>query len=302
MDILSKSITQTEFNQTISEKEITENKNKVKIKNLVLSGGGINGIAHIGALFALSELGYLNKIETFAGTSVGSLIISLYILGYEPAELYDFIKLFDLSKLKNLSIMNIHLFGLDTGSKMEYVIKRLIQGKGFDENIKLKELFDLKKKKLIFTTVCINTMEIYYISHETHPDLPLYLAIRMSISIPFIYCPIHYKEHLFIDGGCLDNYPISVFKHEKENTIGILLTDSKNKIDKIENLETYILRVLQCIMEGMAFNCKKGFENSTIDIEVESISLTNYDIGDEKKDTLFMKGYNTIIINKKKFC
>lgn len=275
--------------------------NSPLIKNIVLSGGGINGIAHIGALYAIHELKCLNAIETFAGTSIGCLIMSLYILGYDPSELYDFIKLFDLSKLKNISILNIHSFGLDTGSKMEYVIKRLIKGKNIDENIKLKELFDLKKKKLIFTTVCINTNEICYISHETHPELPLYLAIRMSISIPFIYSPIQYENNLYVDGGLLDNYPISLFKNDLSNTMGIQLIGSKNKIDKIDNLETYILRILQCIMEGMTLNSKKGFENHTIDINIESINLTNYDINDDMKDDLFMKGYKSILINKRKF-
>jgi hypothetical protein len=54
-------------------------------------------------------------------------------------------------------------------------------------------------------------------------------------------------------------------------------------------------------MEGMTFNSKKGFEGCTIDINVDSINLANYDINDSKKDLLFMKGYSTILANKEKF-
>lgn len=272
------------------------NANSIKnIKNLVLCGGGIKGIAHIGALYALDTLKYLNKIKEFAGTSVGGLIITLYVLGYSPAELYDFIKLFDLKKLKNISIFNIHLFGLDVGSKFEYTIKRLIKCKGHSENITMKELYDKTNLKITLVTVCLNTMEICHISHETFPELEVYLAIRMTTSIPFIYTPVIYNNRLYVDGGCMDDYPISIFKNELSETIGLLIINSQNKIDKIDNLETYTLRVLECMMVGLACKLNKGYESNTIEIHVENINFINYDINDETKDLLFIQGFKSII-------
>ncbi|QKF93939.1 patatin-like phospholipase [Fadolivirus algeromassiliense] len=287
------------ISDTSDDKLNTENKNdtqdiKYKTK-LVLSGGGIKGIAHIGCLYALDKIKCLDKITDFSGTSVGSLIMSLYVLGYTPSELYDFIKLFNLAKLKNISIMNINLFGLDTGSRIEYVIKRLIKGKTSKEDITLQELYEIKKKNMTFTTFCLNTMEVVYISHTTHPDIPLYLAIRMSISIPFIYCPVEYKGYYYVDGGIFDNYPINIFKNEINNTIGILLVDSKDVIEKINDLETYVLRVIQSMMIGMSINSKNGYENNTVEVHVESINIVNYEINEEMKDELFIKGYKSIM-------
>jgi len=281
-------------NEHIETENIKEEIKKHK-RNLVLCGGGIKGIAHIGVLYALDKLQCLDKFEELTGTSVGGLIVALYALGYSPVELYEFIKLFNLGKLKNISIMNIPLFGLDVGDKFEYVIKRLIKSKGLNENITLKELYEKTKKTLILVTVCLNTMEICYLSHLTFPELPIYLAIRMSTSIPFIYCPVSYKEKLYIDGGCLDNYPISIYKDNLKETVGILLIDSKDTIDKIDNLETYILRVLQCMMIGMFINLKKGYENCTVEVHVESINFSDYDINDQKKDELFIKGYKAVM-------
>lgn len=278
------------------EETKVEIKEEIKHKtNLVLCGGGIKGIAHIGVLYALDKLQCLDKFQELAGTSVGGLIVALYALGFSPVELYEFIKLFNLGKLKNISIMNIPLFGLDIGDKFEYVIKRLIKSKGLNENITLKELYDKTKKTLILVTVCLNTMEICYLSHDTFPDLPIYLAIRMSTSIPFIYCPVTYNGSMYIDGGCLDNYPISIYKDKLKETLGILLIDSKDKIEKIDNLETYILRVLQCMMIGMFLNLKKGYENCTIEVHVESINFSDYDINDSMKDELFIKGYKSVM-------
>lgn len=292
----TKEIIENDNNNDTKNDSNNDNKKEIKYKTkLVLSGGGIKGIAHIGVLYALDKIKCLEKITEFSGTSVGSLIMSMYVLGYTPAELYDFIKLFNLGKLKNISIMNIHLFGLDTGSRIEYVIKRLIKGKKLNENITLKELYEIKKKKMLFTTFCLNTMEVFYISHETHPDLPLYLAIRMSISIPFIYCPVEYNGHFYVDGGIFDNYPMNVFKDDIDNTIGILLVDSKDTIEKINDLETYVLRVIQSMMIGMSINAKNGYEKNTIEIHVESINIVNYEIDDVKKDQLFIKGYKSLM-------
>ena len=57
----------------------------------------------------------------------------------------------------------------------------------------------------------------------------------MTTSIPFIFCPVSYKNKLYVDGGCMDSYPISIFKNDLSETFGILLIDSQNIIDKIDN-------------------------------------------------------------------
>ena len=268
-------------------------KNKTIKKILVLSGGGIRGIAHIGALQALQELNILANIEVFAGASVGALVIALYLIGYEPNELREFIIKFDLAKLKIMNMMGfLANFGIDPGTNIEYLIKRLIQSKNLNQDITLLELFDITKKKLIFSTVCVNTKEICYLSHENFPDLELWKAVRMSISIPFYYTPISYLGKIYIDGGCMDNYPIELFKNNLEEVIGIYLIENKDEIDKLQDIETYALRVLQCFLEGVTLKSKKGYEKYTIAINLDSISLIDYNINSEIKQKLYQQGYD----------
>jgi len=270
------------------------NKNDKNI--LVLSGGGIKGIAYIGALQALKDLKYLENIKIFAAASVGALIVSIYILGYEPKEMYEFIKQFDLSKMKSIDITNVlNYYGLDTGSNIEYVIKRLIRAKNYSEDITLRELFDHTNKKMIFTTVCVNNAQLCYLSHDTHPFLPLYKAIRMSMSIPIYYTPVKYDNKLYIDGGCIDNYPIHLFNNRLEKVIGIYLVDRLDEIENIKNIETYILRMVQCLMKGATFNSKKGYDKWTIDIHLESLNLVDYGISLQKKRDMYDIGYKTVI-------
>jgi predicted acylesterase/phospholipase RssA len=53
-------------------------------------------------------------------------------------------------------------------------------------------------------------MDLCYLSHENYPELELWMAIRMSSSFPFYFCPILYKNKYYIDGGAWDNYPCVV--------------------------------------------------------------------------------------------
>ena len=276
-------------------------------KVLVLSGGGIKGVAYIGVFLALDELGYLDKFETYAGTSVGSLVIAMYLTGYKPMEIYEFIMKFDLNKLKspNEKPFLQHFLsndktkpecvGLDKGLNIEYLMKRLIQGKKLNPNITLIELYEMTKKKIIFPTVCINTMEICYLTHETYPDLPLFKAVRMSAAIPIMYTAVKYGNYHYIDGGCIDNFPIKIFDSELDKVLGVCLIEKKEIINEFNSIETLLVRIIQCIFEGMTYNSKKGYEKYTVSIDIEPTSMIDYGLSKEKKYELFLKGYNSIL-------
>ena len=54
---------------------------------LALAGGGVKGAAHIGVIKALEENDI--KIDTIAGTSIGSIVASLYAMGYQPEKMLE---------------------------------------------------------------------------------------------------------------------------------------------------------------------------------------------------------------------
>ncbi len=55
--------------------------------NLVFEGGGIRGIAYVGALEVLDETKILPGIERVAGTSAGAIAALTVSLGYKPTEI-----------------------------------------------------------------------------------------------------------------------------------------------------------------------------------------------------------------------
>ncbi len=73
---------------------------------IALSGGGIRGIAHAGALKALEDNGI--KTDVIGGTSSGSLVASLYAMGYSPYYIYILFKRYakDMVEMNGGSIIS----------------------------------------------------------------------------------------------------------------------------------------------------------------------------------------------------
>lgn len=283
--------------------DIINNYNKVdlcgdikKKTKLVLSGGGIKGIAHVGALQALYDYGCLENINTIAGTSIGALIGTLLIIGYTPKDLYDFIMIFDMTKMGGLKAENfLDKFGLDDGAKILTVIKTMFKNKGFSEDITFKELYDKVKKKLIMTVTCINDKKAYYYSVDTYPNMTVLKALRMSISIPIYFTPIEHEGHTYVDGGCIDNYPMQLFMDNLEEVIGIYISDVKDYVEKIENLEDTLIHTILSMIEGISCNSLKGFEKYSIKINLSKISLMDFNLNKQKKQEIFDIGYDAFL-------
>lgn len=274
----------------------------MKYKILVLSGGGVSGIMHLGAVKYLED-NNLVDIDTYICSSVGSIIGSLLSVGYKAQELYDFIYNFDMSILRDIEITNLLFkYGLDDGTKLNIFIKKLLSYKTGNENITFGELYKKYNKKLIITATCLNDNKLYYFSYENEPDMCISKAVRMSVSIPFIFTNVEYKNKLYVDGGLMNNYPIN-FSKNIEKTIGINL-DSSCKYENINNIEQYIMSIFNCL-----FQKKNKYKNNTINIKMEKSNMVNFDLSNLDKYNMFVKGFKCaenfiksfkIIIYKKK--
>jgi NTE family protein len=283
----------------IDEKSTAKTKqiNHAKKKTiLVLSGGGIKGIAHIGALRAIEELGHSKNITTFAGSSVGAIIASLALIGYTSDEMYNFILLFDIGRIKSIDLKNLLTnYGLDNGIRVEIMLAKLFDAKGFSKDCTFSELYNKTKKTLIVTASCINDKKVYNFSHIETPDVPVLIAVRMSMSIPLYFVPVIYKGKMYVDGGCMDNFPIRLFDNKLDEVIGIYLSELRDIVNDISNVEEFFSSTLQCMFEGVKCNALKGYEKYTIKIDLDKISIIDFQINNEIKKSLFDTGYRVVI-------
>jgi NTE family protein len=281
--------------------EIKKNNNdRLTIKNLVLCGGGIKGVVHVGVLKALEDLDYIKNINTFVGVSIGAILATLYVIGYNADSLKQFSLIFPFYKLIDMDIGNIYKFGLDEGHKMITMITEMFIGRNIPINITLNELYNMTKKKIIITAACINDKNPYYFNYENYPNLSVILALRMSMSVPIYFTPVDFDNKLFCDGGCCDNFPIHLIENPKE-VLGIYIKNQILNIDKIDSLDIYLIHLIQTILNGALINDKllKEYENSIVKLHLD-VDFMDLELNEKKKIELFELGYNSIINKFKK--
>ena len=175
----------------------TEEKTVLLNENLgvVFSGGGALGFAHIGAIKALEEYGI--EPEYVAGTSMGAIIGVMYAAGYSADEIMQIVKedrLYNVGRLIALQSA-LRNSGMSTHKTLLRELAELIPHNSFDS---------LERKFMVCVTN-VETGEAVY-RHEGG-ELKEYVAA--SAAIPGVFEPIMIDSVRYIDGGIVDNLPVS---------------------------------------------------------------------------------------------
>ena len=187
---------------------------------IAMSGGGVKGVAHIGALKALEEENI--KIDYIGGTSSGSIVATLYAAGYKPDDIYYIFKMY-CKKIKYVDFKNIFklLFGLITTGKI--TIDGLNSGKSIYKLINkmcneknVYNISDIKMPLVIPSVnmctgevVCFTSSKIRAFSDNTIfvNDADIGKVVQASCSFPTVFSPCNFKEDKLIDGGARENVP-----------------------------------------------------------------------------------------------
>ena len=266
-----------------------------EIDTICFSGGGTKGLVFVGAIKALVEKNVidLNKINKYIGTSAGSVIALLLLIGYTPEELECFLYEFNFNILEpEIDSDNLFLgYGIDDGSKVIFVFQNLLEHKLKKKYITFAELFEITGKEIIITATSISKSKIKYFNHISEPDLDVVLAVRMSMSVPFYYMPVSYKDEIYIDGGILDNYPIQL--GEKDKTIGIVVA-SDNDIS-IKDFTEYMIATIRLTLNANLLTKIKDYEDCTISIVCGGDSFLDFSMEKDKKKDLFDQGFNEVM-------
>lgn len=177
---------------------------------LVLSGGGIKGVAHIGVIKALEENGiYPSHIS---GTSAGAIVGALYAYGYSPEAILEFFKITPL--------LNINKF---TFSKPGFIDT----DKFYDDFLKYfpNDNFNELKKTLFITSV-----DMLHGKIKVFEKGKLIKPLLASAAFPGIFSPVNINNIIYADGGILDNFPITPLEEQCDFLVGVY-TNSLEKIN-----------------------------------------------------------------------
>jgi predicted acylesterase/phospholipase RssA len=255
---------------------------------LCLSGGGINGLDIIGSLKYLNDnkIIKINNIKIFIGTSVGSLICILLVIGYKINFIIKIVYKLDFNKIKvDFDLDNlIENYGIDNGSRIISVIQTLLFNKINLYDLSFKDLYKRTGKNLKIIVVNLTKKKEELLSYETTPHMSIILAIRMSISIPLVFYPVKYNNNLYIDGGLLNNFGFNYCNPKK--SIGICIDI---KIDKNpDNLFDYIKDIMLILQKAVSH--LNNINENMIIIESKSIFSSFY-LDKEMKYKLIKNGY-----------
>lgn len=272
----------------ILNKNVRQYKSK---KILVLSGGSLKGFAQLGAMHCLKKYDLLKDIKTIAATSAGTFVGMLYCAGYNPMEMYKFFNLLDMDRCTKIDTNNIMTkYGLDDGSRIILVMSRMLGAKGFSGDVLFDEFYKKTGMTLIITGVCVNDKKVYYFSHTTYPKMKVLDAVRISISIPVVFTPFVYEGKTFVDGGCIDNFPINLFKNNIDETIGIYVTEKRKIVHDIKYIDDYLNNVLQCLYEGITYRDMLSHSKNVIQIRCTDASSTH-----AAMSCMFDEGYRSAL-------
>lgn len=169
---------------------------------LVLSGGSTKLPLHVGALKALRGK-HFDKIYS---NSAGSILAGLLAIGYDYDRIFRLIMDIDFPGLVHNSF--IDKMGRAFGSSLSFVPADRVEAL-YQKIFQNVEIGDVNTDLYIMThSLQDNTYKI--ISKDTYPNMPIWLAVRMSSSVPLLFNPVRYLGKLYVDGGLSKDFPVDL--------------------------------------------------------------------------------------------
>ncbi|MBQ0786119.1 MAG: patatin-like phospholipase family protein [Oceanihabitans sp.] len=237
---------------------------------LVLSGGGVRGVAHIGAIKALEEAGiYPTHIS---GTSAGAIVGALYAAGLGWEEMLHFFKTVPIFKTS------------------KFTFKK----PGFIDTEKLADEFNsffpidnfsCLKKNLFIAATNIETGKL-----KVFNSGELIKPILASASFPGVFTPVKIENSHYIDGGVLNNFPTESLKDICPIIIGVYVNPLKPiKAKSLRHSYSVLERAYKIMAESHAIA-----KFSDCDLLISPEELINFGTFNMKNmDALFSLGYTS---------
>jgi len=177
---------------------------------LVLSGGGVRGLAHVGVIKALEEEGIYPSF--ISGASAGAIVGAFYAAGYSVEDILDFFHKTSIFSIDKYAYGKPGFFDTD---KFYQIFKAYFP----------KDNFKYLKKTLYVSATDILTGRTKFF-HEG----PLIHAVLASAAFPVVLSPMMIDEVLYADGGITNNFPVEPLLAHCDKIIGVYV----NPLDRIE--------------------------------------------------------------------
>lgn len=296
--------------------------------NLIFEGGGVKGVAYIGALEVLEEKGILPQIDRVGGTSAGAITALLLGLGYSTKGIrkivmkMDFEQFLDDSGLMTNVFKLIRKFGINSGDGFMKWAQKAIKAKTGNPNATFRDLHMMADDKgfrdlyFIGTNMSTKYSEVFSYAHT--PDMRVAEAVRISMSIPYFFTAIKRpNQDLYVDGGLMNNYPIQLFDKQKyisggpsngsntflynHQSLGFKLASSEEisvfenhgdcEHKPVGNIMTFSRLFIETLLnvQNNTYLSSRDWDR-TIYIDTLNVGTTDFNITEETKNALVQSG------------
>lgn len=233
---------------------------------LALGGGAVLGAAHIGVLKALKESDI--SIACLAGTSVGAFIGAFYAFGMEWEEIDGIAR--DLKWL-DVSRISISQYGMLSNKKLGEQIIEHIGDVSFDQAM----------IPLAMVATDISTGKEVILS-----DGSVASAVMASSCIPGIFVPVEIDGRILVDGGIVENVPVTPLqKMGADFIIGVDL-NSVRRDEKPQNIVEVLMRSFHYLRMSAT---RLQTEKADLLIQPDLSDFNTYDV--DQANDLFEAGY-----------
>ncbi|MDQ3248095.1 MAG: patatin-like phospholipase family protein [Chloroflexota bacterium] len=184
---------------------IWERRPRPQTIGLALGGGAARGIAHVGVLEVLEE--HNIRPDYIAGASAGAVAGGLYAAGISARRMHELVRTLKWRSVSGIRLPSFNLARLSavTLPLGLLTLDRLIDW--LDQIVGSAVDFDQLQTPFAAVATDIVTGEMIVMNEG-----PIAPAIRASCSVPGVFTPVRRNDRLLVDGGAVNNLPVSVVR------------------------------------------------------------------------------------------
>ena len=260
----------------------------------LFGGGAIRGLAYVGTIRALEELGV--DFDIVGGSSVGAIIAALLACGYKSYELENFFMKVNFDLFKDIHLGFGKTFALSKGEIFLDWLNDLLRNKiekSSDKNITFKDI----EKKLVIITTDIKHFCPQEFSQFTTPDFEVAQAIKISSSMPGLMAPYEYNDGELVDGDLQKASPMWKLSENLNNSqsriLEFRLEGDYSKNDK--NPISFINTIYSCVTDvATGFVTELYGQNDRYDcirINTGDVFFADFNLNRDDRRKLINVGY-----------
>jgi predicted acylesterase/phospholipase RssA len=233
---------------------------------LVLSGGGVKGIAMLGCLRALQASGTLSKCSIFVGSSIGAVLSAVMACNRDLGDMYQY-NVLEFQYKPDVDIGGLSSrFGLDSGANLDAWIKTVL---GEAANATFESVRRTYGKTLVIVATNLEERAPVYLGPDTSPHMQISLALRMSCAVPLYMTAVKHEGKTYVDGCVSDNFPCEYARDSlgARRVLGVRFAAVPSQ-SPIDTLESYLGALLECLLV-------RALPSNTDVIELQAGHVTN---------------------------